>query len=69
MQRVVSRRGARVGLGTPVGSFWFGNDLPPVWVPLYGPIETLNALGLPAPDLEAICWRNAARFFRLPLDT
>ena len=45
----------------------FGNDLPPVWVPLDGPIETLNALGLPASDLEAIRWRNAARFFRLPV--
>ena len=53
--------------GLPVESFWFGNDLPPVWVPLGGPVETLNALGLPEPDLEGIRWRNAARFFGLPL--
>jgi len=45
----------------------FGNDLPPVWVPLDRPVETLNALGLPEPDLEGIRWRNAARFFGLPL--
>jgi predicted TIM-barrel fold metal-dependent hydrolase len=45
----------------------FGNDLPPVWVPLDGPIETLNALGLPDSDLEAIRWGNAARFFGLPV--
>jgi predicted TIM-barrel fold metal-dependent hydrolase len=53
--------------GTPVGSFLFGNDLPPVWVPLDGPVETLNALGLSESDLESICWRNAARFFHLSL--
>ena len=45
----------------------FGNDLPPVWVPLDGPIELLDAMDLPKADLEAIRWRNAARFFRLPL--
>ena len=46
----------------------FGNDLPPVRVPPDGPVETLNALGLPEPDLKGIRWRNAARFCRLPLD-
>jgi len=52
----------------PVGRFLFGNDLPPVRVPPDGPVETLNALGLPEPDLKGIRWRNAARFCRLPLD-
>jgi aminocarboxymuconate-semialdehyde decarboxylase len=46
----------------------FGNDLPPVWVPLDGPVAILNNLGLSEPDREAIRWRNAARFFGLPLD-
>jgi aminocarboxymuconate-semialdehyde decarboxylase len=45
----------------------FGNDLPSVWVPLDGPIETLRALGLSEPDLEAVRWSNAARFFGLPM--
>ena len=45
----------------------FGNDLPPVWVPLDGPIALLDDLGLSEPDLEAVRWRNAARFFGLPV--
>jgi predicted TIM-barrel fold metal-dependent hydrolase len=45
----------------------FGNDLPPVWVPLDGPIEMLDALDLSEAELESIRWRNAARFFGLPL--
>jgi hypothetical protein len=48
-------------------AFWFGNDLRPVWVPLDGPIELLNGMGLSEPDLEAIRWKNAARLFGLPL--
>jgi len=44
----------------------FGNDCPPVWAPLDAPIETLNSLGLPDADLDAIRWGNAARFFDLP---
>ena len=56
------------GEGIPIGSFWFGSDLPPVRVPLDGPVETLNALGLPEPDLKGIRWRNAARCCRLSLD-
>jgi aminocarboxymuconate-semialdehyde decarboxylase len=45
-----------------------GNDCPPVWVPLDGPVAMLGDLALPESDLEAIRWRNAARFFNLPLD-
>ena len=45
----------------------FGNDRRPARVPLDGPIELLNGMGLSEPDLEAIRWRNAARFFGLPL--
>ena len=45
----------------------FGNDRPPVWVPLDGPIALLNGMDLPEADLEAIRWKNAARFFGLPL--
>jgi predicted TIM-barrel fold metal-dependent hydrolase len=45
----------------------FGNDLPPVWVPLEGPIAMLDTLGLTEADLEGIRWRNAARFFGLPI--
>ena len=45
----------------------FGNDLPPVWVPLDGPVALLNDLGLSSADLESVRWRNAARFFGLPL--
>lgn len=45
----------------------FGNDRPPVWVPLDGPVAMLDELGLADADLEAIRWRNAARFFGLPL--
>jgi aminocarboxymuconate-semialdehyde decarboxylase len=45
----------------------FGNDCPPVWAPLDEPIQMLDALGLPDVDLEGIRWRNAARFFSLPL--
>lgn len=45
----------------------FGNDYPPVWVPLDGPLQLLDGLGLPDDDLEGIRWRNAARFFGLPL--
>ncbi len=47
----------------------FGNDYPPVWTPLDGPLAILTTLDLPAADLEAIRWRNAARFFKLPLTT
>jgi aminocarboxymuconate-semialdehyde decarboxylase len=49
-----------------VGNVLWGNDRPPVWVPLDGPLAMLDQLGLPATDLEAIRWRNAARFFGLP---
>jgi aminocarboxymuconate-semialdehyde decarboxylase len=45
----------------------FGNDLPPVWVPLDGPVAMLDDLGLPPADLEAIRWQNTARLFRLPV--
>ena len=45
----------------------FGNDRPPVWVPLHGPIAMLDDLGLPDADLEGVRWRNAARFFGLPI--
>jgi aminocarboxymuconate-semialdehyde decarboxylase len=45
----------------------FGNDRPPVWVPLDGPIAMLDQLGLSPDDLEAIRWRNAARFFGVPV--
>jgi predicted TIM-barrel fold metal-dependent hydrolase len=45
----------------------FGNDRPPVWVSLDGPIALLDELGLSEADLEAIRWRNATRFFGLPL--
>jgi predicted TIM-barrel fold metal-dependent hydrolase len=45
----------------------FGNDLPPVWVPLDGPVGMLGELGLPEDVLEGIRWRNAARFFGLPI--
>ena len=44
----------------------FGNDCPPVWAPLDGPVATLDALGLSDDDLEGVRWRNAARFFGLP---
>jgi aminocarboxymuconate-semialdehyde decarboxylase len=47
----------------------FGNDCPPVWAPLDEPIRTLDTLGLSDADLEGIRWRNAARFFNLPLYT
>jgi hypothetical protein len=53
--------------GAPVESFWFGNDLPPVWVPLDGPIAMLADLALREADLDAIRWGNAARFFGLPV--
>ena len=45
----------------------FGNDCPPVWVPLDGPIGMLKELGLPDDQLQAIRWGNAARFFGLPI--
>jgi aminocarboxymuconate-semialdehyde decarboxylase len=45
----------------------FGNDYPPVWVPLDRPLAALEALDMPAEHLEAIRWRNAVRFFGLPL--
>ena len=45
----------------------FGNDLPPVRVPLEGPIVILQDLGLSDADLEAVRWRNAARFFGFPV--
>lgn len=45
----------------------FGNDLPPVWVPLDGPVAMLSDLGLSDADLDGVRWRNAARFFSLPL--
>lgn len=45
----------------------FGNDYPPVWTPLDGPVALLDSLSLPDADREAIRWRNAARFFDLPL--
>lgn len=45
----------------------FGNDRPPVWVPLDGPVAMLGELGLSDVDLEGIRWRNAARFFGLPV--
>jgi aminocarboxymuconate-semialdehyde decarboxylase len=51
------------------GNVLFGNDRPPVWVPLDGPIAMLDQLRLSMSDLEAIRWRNAARFFALPLPT
>lgn len=47
----------------------FGNDRPPVWVPLDGPVAMLTELGLVDDDLAAIRWKNAARFFRLLLPT
>jgi aminocarboxymuconate-semialdehyde decarboxylase len=47
----------------------WGNDRPPVWVPLDGPLAMLDDLGLEAADLEAIRWGNAARFFGLPIAT
>jgi aminocarboxymuconate-semialdehyde decarboxylase len=45
----------------------FGNDCPPVWAPLDGPVQMLGDLGLSEDDLEGVRWRNAARFFNLPL--
>jgi hypothetical protein len=45
----------------------FGNDLPPVWVPLDGPVATHDDLGLPPAELEAVRWGSAARFYGLPL--
>lgn len=45
----------------------FGNDCPPVWVPLEGPIRALESLDLPDDRVQAIRWGNAARFFKLPL--
>jgi aminocarboxymuconate-semialdehyde decarboxylase len=45
----------------------FGNDCPPVWVPLDGPIALLDSLGLPDDQVQAIRWGNAARFFKLPI--
>jgi aminocarboxymuconate-semialdehyde decarboxylase len=47
----------------------WGNDRPPVWVPLHGPLAMLGDLGLYATDLEGIRWCNAARFFGLPIKT
>jgi predicted TIM-barrel fold metal-dependent hydrolase len=47
----------------------FGNDYPPVWVPLDGPIGIIASLGLPDAEVEAIRWRNATRFFDLPVAT
>jgi aminocarboxymuconate-semialdehyde decarboxylase len=49
------------------GHVLFGNDCPPVWAPLDGPVATLDALGLSVDDLEGVRWRNAARFFGLDL--
>ena len=45
----------------------FGNDCPPVWAPLDGAIRALDDLNLPDDQAEAIRWRNAVRFFGLPL--
>jgi aminocarboxymuconate-semialdehyde decarboxylase len=45
----------------------FGNDCPPVWAPLDEPVAALSNLGLPEADLDGIRWRNAVRFFGLPL--
>lgn len=45
----------------------FGNDYPPVWTPLDGPIALLAAVGLADQDLEGLRWRNAPRFFKLPV--
>jgi aminocarboxymuconate-semialdehyde decarboxylase len=50
-----------------VSNVLWGNDRPPVWVPLDGPLAMLAELGLGAADLEAIRWRNVVRFFGLPL--
>lgn len=47
----------------------FGNDCPPVWVPLDGPVELLGHLDLPADEVEAIRWRNAVRYFGLPVSS
>jgi aminocarboxymuconate-semialdehyde decarboxylase len=44
----------------------FGNDYPPVWTPLDGPVAIVNGLDIPEADREGIRWGNAARFFRLP---
>ena len=44
----------------------FGNDCPPVWVPLDGAVRIVGELGLPDDRVEAIRWRNAARFYGLP---
>jgi hypothetical protein len=55
-------------VGALVQRLLFGNDLPPVWVPLDGPVAMLADLGLSDASLEGVRWRNAARFFRLPLD-
>lgn len=44
----------------------FGNDYPPVWTPLDGPVSIVNGLAVAEADREAIRWGNAARFFGLP---
>jgi len=45
----------------------FGNDYPPVWTPLDGPAAMLAAVGLSPDGVEGVRWRNAARFFGLPV--
>lgn len=47
----------------------FGNDYPPVWTPLDGPVAMLDTLGLPDDALDGVRWRNAVRFFSLPMGT
>lgn len=49
------------------GGVLFGNDYPPVWTPLDGPVAMLDALGLSQEEREDVRWRNAARFFGLSI--
>jgi predicted TIM-barrel fold metal-dependent hydrolase len=45
----------------------FGNDYPPVWTPLDGPIAMIDELGLADDERDGVRWRNATGFFNLPL--
>lgn len=45
----------------------FGNDYPPVWTPLDGPVAIVDGLDISEAARDAIRWQNAARFFGLPL--
>ncbi len=45
----------------------FGNDYPPVWTPLDGPVRMLDELDLSDHELEGLRWRNAVHFFSLPI--